>query len=94
MKFRTDRPPTWQACGECGNELPVNDARARCPVCGGLLELQHRAPALTRDELIERFNTRQRRGLDAPASGVWRFRDDLLRAVGDLPLLRKVDPES
>ena len=97
MKFRTDRPPTWQACGECGNELPVNDARPRCPVCGGLLELQHRAPDLTRDQLIERFNTRQRRGLDAPASGVWRFRDVVLpgaeRVVshpeGNTPLLHR-----
>ena len=97
MMFRTDRPPTWQACGECGNELPVNDARARCPVCGGLLELQHRAPDLTRDQLIERFNTRQRRGLDAPASGVWRFRDVVLPGAervishpeGNTPLLHR-----
>ena len=97
MMFRTDRPPTWQACGECGNELPVNDARARCPVCGGLLELQHRPPDLTRDQLIERFNTRQRRGLDAPASGVWRFRDVVLPGAervishpeGNTPLLHR-----
>src|SRR3954454_19695287 len=97
MKFRTDRPPTWQACGECGNELPVNDACPRCPVCGGLLELQHRPPDLTRDELIERFNTRQRRGLDAPASGVWRFRDVVLPNIervvshpeGNTPLLHR-----
>ena len=97
MMFRTDRPPTWQACGECGNELPVNDARARCPVCSGLLELQHRPPDLTRDQLIERFNTRQRRGLDAPASGVWRFRDVVLPGAervishpeGNTPLLHR-----
>jgi threonine synthase len=97
MRFRTDRPPTWQACAECGNELPVNDPRARCPVCGGLLELHHRPPDLTPEELIERFTTRRGQARDVPASGVWRFRDVVLPGVervvshpeGNTPLLHR-----
>jgi threonine synthase len=75
----------------------VNDARARCPVCGGLLELHHRPLELTPTELIERFTTRRGQARDVPASGVWRFRDVVLpgaeRVVshpeGNTPLLHR-----
>ena len=51
MMFETDRPASWQVCVACGNELTESDPRARCPSCGGLLEIAHRAPDLTRAEL-------------------------------------------
>jgi threonine synthase len=84
MKFRTDRPPSWQACLACGNELTEGDARARCPTCGGLLEIQHRPPDLTRDELLERFAGRGGPRPAAAASGVWRFRECVLPSADDI----------
>ena len=48
--FRTDRPPTWQVCLSCGNEAAELDPHPRCASCGGLLEVRHRGPRLSRVE--------------------------------------------
>jgi threonine synthase len=97
MRFETNRPPSWQACITCGNEIPELDQRSRCPVCGGLLEVRHRAPDLTREELLQRFTERRGQRPDATASGVWRFREVVLPAAtevvshpeGNTPLLHR-----
>jgi DNA-directed RNA polymerase subunit RPC12/RpoP len=78
VRFETERPTSWQACLTCGNELTETDPHSRCPVCGGLLEIHHRPPDLTRDELIGRFTERRGREPTAPPSGVWRFREIVL----------------
>lgn len=98
MSFDTDRPESWQACLACGNELVETDARVRCPVCGGLLEVRHRAPQLTREELLQRFT--ERRGGPpgiGSTSGVWRFREMVMPSAellvshpeGNTPLLHR-----
>ena len=97
MRFRTDRPATWQACTACGNELTETDPRSRCPVCGGLLEILHRPPDLTREELLARFIERRGQRPGAGSSGVWRFREFVLPTAeavvshpeGDTPLLHR-----
>jgi threonine synthase len=94
--FQTERPPTWQACLACGNELTETDPRSRCPVCGGLLEVRHRAPGISREDLLARFTERRGRS-GAPVSGVWRFREIVLPSAesvvshpeGNTPLLHR-----
>jgi len=82
MRFTTDRPASWQACTQCGNETLEYDAAVRCRDCGGLLEVVHRAPDLTREELLARFT--ERRGAHRRlASGVWRFREVVLPGAGE-----------
>jgi threonine synthase len=96
MPFETDRPASWQVCVACGNELTETDPRSRCPTCGGLLEIAHRPPDLTRAELLQRFTERRGRP-GAPASGVWRFREVVLPSAeevvshpeGNTPLLHR-----
>jgi len=98
MRFETNRPPSWQACIACGNETPELDPHPRCTVCGGLLEVRHRPPNVTREELLQKFT--ERRGGQRPgatASGVWRFREVVLPAAtevvshpeGNTPLLHR-----
>jgi threonine synthase len=97
MRFQTDRPPSWQVCVACGNEMPENDPRSRCPTCGGLLEITHRPPDLTRDELLQRFTERRGQRPGVSASGVWRFREFVLPSAekvishpeGNTPLLHR-----
>jgi threonine synthase len=97
VRFETERPTSWQACLTCGNELTETDPHSRCPVCGGLLEIHHRPPDLTRDELIGRFTERRGREPTAPPSGVWRFREIVLPGArqivshpeGNTPLLHR-----
>jgi threonine synthase len=105
MRFDTNRPASWQVCIACGNEITEDDARSRCPSCGGLLEIAHRAPDLTRGELLARFTERRgQRPWDAAhsagsgqASGVWRFREFVLPSAdrvishpeGNTPLLHR-----
>ncbi len=96
MTFHTDRPPSWQACISCGNELTETDPRSRCPACGGLLEIRHLPPALTQDEMVGRFTERRGRS-GVSASGVWRFREMVLPTAesivshpeGNTPLLHR-----
>jgi threonine synthase len=97
MRFRTERPESWQSCIACGYELTELDPHSRCPSCGGLLEVQHRPPSLTRAELIERFTERRGQRPGALASGVWRFREVVLPSAaevishpeGNTPLLHR-----
>ena len=84
MRFETDRPPSWQACIACGNETPELDPRPRCGVCGGLLEVRHRAPNVTREELIGKFTERRGQRPGPTASGVWRFREVVLPSATDV----------
>ncbi len=98
MSFATDRPASWQACIACGNETVELDPSPRCRSCGGLLEVRHRPPNLTRDELLQRFTERRGgpRGAGA-TSGVWRFRELVMPSVelivshpeGNTPLMHR-----
>jgi threonine synthase len=97
VNFQTERPTSWQACLACGNKIPETDPHPRCPLCGGLLEIQHRPPDLTRDELLACFTERRGRLPATPASGVWRFREVVLPGAsqivshpeGNTPLLHR-----
>ncbi len=98
MSFSTDRPRSWQTCIACGNETVDIDPATRCRQCGGLLEVRHRAPDITRDELLRRFTERRGgpRGAGA-TSGVWRFRELVMPSAelivshpeGNTPLLHR-----
>ena len=82
MMSSIDRPGTWQVCTVCGNETVETDPRSRCGACGGLLEVQHRRPALLREELLARFT--ERRGRQGAGSGVWRFKEIVLPSAADV----------
>ena len=98
MRFQTHRPASWQVCIACGNEMLETDPHPRCSVCGGLLEIHHRPPALTPTELLHRFTERRGGSPGATASGVWRFREIVLPSAdavvsypeGNTPLLHRV----
>ncbi len=98
MRFTTQRPASWQSCISCGNEMVETDPHPRCTVCGGLLEVRHRPPAMTSAELIQRFTERRGAQPGATASGVWRFREIVLPSAdvvvshpeGNTPLLHRV----
>jgi threonine synthase len=98
MKFQTHRPPSWQACLACGNEVLETEANTRCGVCSGLLEVHHRPPAMTAAELVQRFTERRGGSPGATSSGVWRFREIVLPSAdavvsypeGNTPLLHRV----
>src|SRR3954468_24459795 len=98
MKFQTQRPASWQRCIACDNEVVETDPRTRCSQCGGLLEVQHRPPAMTAPELIQRFTERRGGPPGATTSGVWRFREIVLPSAdevvsypeGNTPLLHRV----
>ncbi|MDQ3207254.1 MAG: threonine synthase [Gemmatimonadota bacterium] len=98
MRFQTQRPASWQSCIACGNEMVETDPLPRCGVCGGLLEIEHRPPAMTPAELIQRFTERRGGQPGATASGVWRFREIVLPSAdtvvshpeGNTPLLHRV----
>jgi threonine synthase len=98
MTFETRRPPSWQVCLMCGNEATELDPHPRCIKCGGLLEVRHRPPMMSREELIARFTERRgRRPGSASSSGVWRFREIVLPSAeevvshpeGNTPLLHR-----
>ena len=97
MRFQTQRPASWQACMACGNEVVETDPHPRCSLCGGLLEVHHRPPAVTPAELIQRFTERRGSGPGATSSGVWRFREIVLPSAesvvshpeGNTPLLHR-----
>jgi threonine synthase len=84
MQFQTNRPASWQACIACGNETPELDPRPRCGICGGLLEVRHRAPNVTREELLQKFTERRGQRPGTPASGVWRFREVVMPSATDV----------
>jgi threonine synthase len=84
MKFETPRPTSWQVCLACGREAPELDRHTRCGACGGLLEIEHRPPALTTDELRARFTERRGQRPGALASGVWRFHEIVMPSATDV----------
>ena len=84
MQFQTNRPPSWQTCIACGNETPELDPRPRCAICGGLLEVRHRPPNVTREELLQKFTERRGQRPGTPASGVWRFREVVMPSATDV----------
>jgi threonine synthase len=98
VRFQTQRPASWQTCIACGNEVVETDPHPRCGLCGGLLEIHHRPPAITAKELIQRFTERRGGAPGATASGVWRFREIVLPSAdevvshpeGNTPLLHRV----
>ncbi len=98
MRFKTERPASWQSCIACGNEVVETDPHPRCAVCGGLLEIHHRPPGLTPAELVQRFTERRGGQPGATASGVWRFREIVLPSAdvvvshpeGNTPLLHRI----
>ena len=97
MKFGIERPETWQVCIACGNEAVESDPHPRCARCGGLLEIEHRAPTGTREELLRRFTERRGAPRGGSASGVWRYKDLVLPSAtevvshpeGNTPLLQR-----
>jgi len=70
-----------QRCASCGHTLAETDAAARCPVCGGLLSVDHAPPALSGAELRELFAQRRANGSDG-GSGVWRYRELVMPHAG------------
>ena len=98
MRFQTQRPASWQTCIACGNEVVETDPHPRCGLCGGLLEIHHRPPAITAHELIQRFTERRGGPPGATSSGVWRFQEIVLPSAdavvshpeGNTPLLHRV----
>jgi threonine synthase len=98
VRFQTQRPASWQSCIACGNEVVETDPHPRCGLCGGLLEIHHRPPSITAQELIQRFTERRGGTPGATASGVWRFREIVLPSAdavvshpeGNTPLLHRV----
>jgi threonine synthase len=98
VRFQTQRPASWQSCTACGNEVVETDPNPRCGLCGGLLELHHRPPAITPTELLQRFTERRGGAPGATASGVWRFREIVLPSAdavvshpeGNTPLIHRV----
>jgi threonine synthase len=97
MRFQTERPASWQSCLSCGNEVLETDPQTRCKSCNGLLEVHHRPPEISSDELIQRFTERRGSAPGATASGVWRFREVVLPSAqsvvsypeGNTPLLHR-----
>jgi threonine synthase len=83
MSFNIERPRTWQVCLACGNEAVETDPHTRCAKCGGLLEVRHRGPQLSRDELLRRFTDR-RGGAGGTSSGVWRYQEIVLPSATDI----------
>ncbi|HVH10861.1 MAG TPA: threonine synthase [Gemmatimonadales bacterium] len=78
---------SWQVCARCASEIPDTDAHARCPACGGLLEVRHGRPLLGGAALRATFDARWgvRRG--ALASGVWRYREVVLPTAADAQIV-------
>ncbi len=84
MRFQTERPETWQVCLVCAHETTELDPHPRCTSCGGLLEIRHRAPKLSRADLIARFTERRGQRPGALGSGVWRYRELVLPTAGEV----------
>jgi threonine synthase len=88
---------TCQVCVACGAELSETDPHPRCPRCGGLLEISHRADGLTAAALRQRLTERRGGPAGAPSSGVWRFQEIVLPSAerivshpeGNTPLLHR-----
>ena len=85
MRFETDRPPSWQACIACGNEIPELDPHPRCPRVRRAA--RGAAPGARRSPARSCFSASPSGGASVPgatASGVWRFREVVLPAATDV----------
>jgi threonine synthase len=76
-------PPSWQRCSQCAREIGALDPHAQCPECGGLLDVEHRGPAVRGRELARLFAERRGALRELDASGVWRFRELVMPGVMD-----------
>jgi threonine synthase len=81
--FDTPRPPSWQVCIACGDEMVERHPAVRCPSCGGLLSLIHRPPLLYGERLRAVFQTRGGIVPDTTASGVWRYRELVMPSIDE-----------
>ena len=81
--FDTPRPPSWQVCIACGDEMVERNPAVRCPRCGGLLSVIHRPPLLYGERLRAVFQTRSSIRPDATASGVWRYRELVMPSIDE-----------
>lgn len=79
--MRSERS-SWQICPRCLEDLPLSLTKSRCPKCGGLLEVRHRAPELSGEALRNLFAVRRGAPGRLDASGVWRFREMVLPDAG------------
>jgi threonine synthase len=73
-----ERPLTWQVCAGCDRELSSSSPAARCPDCGGLLEVRHREPRLRGGALRDFFLARRGSIGVLDSSGVWKYRELVL----------------
>ncbi|MEO8200334.1 MAG: threonine synthase [Gemmatimonadota bacterium] len=81
--IRTERNVSTQVCARCGEHYPEISPLSRC-TCGGLLALEHPAPAQSRPELIRLFESRKLSVHQPLTSGVWRFRELVLPSATDI----------
>ena len=81
--FDTPRPPSWQVCIACGDEMVERNPAVRCPRCGGLLSVIHRPPLLYGERLRAVFQTRSSIRPEATASGVWRYRELVMPSIDE-----------
>lgn len=75
---------SWQCCDDCGAELDELDPAPRCPACGGLLAIVHRAPSLRGAALQLHFADACCARPSRTASGVWRFGEIVLPTAVDV----------
>ena len=73
-----ERPSSWQVCARCGRDRSALSAETSCPDCGALLEIRHRDPLETGENLRRLWSSRRGSDLPADLSGVWRFRELVL----------------
>ncbi len=71
-----------QHCAACGERYGELDPITTCR-CGGLLEIRHEAPVEDGASLRRLFDERRARHDPHDVSGVWRFRELVMPAVGD-----------
>ncbi|HNV76942.1 MAG TPA: threonine synthase [Gemmatimonadaceae bacterium] len=81
-----DSPRVWQRCDACGHRLPDDDASPVCPLCHGLLAIEHPTPDQSEVSLRTRFDARCcMTSPGAMRSGVWRFAD-IVHPSADAPV--------
>jgi hypothetical protein len=81
-----DSPRVWQRCDACGHRLPDDDASPVCPLCQGLLAIEHPTPDQSEVSLRTRFDARCcMTSPGAMRSGVWRFAD-IVHPSADAPV--------
>jgi threonine synthase len=70
---------------DCQQRYPIDDVRYTCDACGGLLDVQHEFPPVSRTLFDDRLGT-----LDAPyRSGVWRYKELVYPGIDDALIVSK-----